>query len=124
MHLRENPVNNLAITRIHCTAEVSNSEINADTPCEQFEGMREQLIELLKKHGYQYQCVETSFLNTNKYSITNCQRCGHYMVDREANPTGIENPVEYEVIINDGALLEGKFLCEQCLPSGHRWSVA
>ena len=115
---------NLAITSIHCTAEVSISEIDAGTPGEQFEGMRNQLIELLKKHGYQYQRAETYFLNTNKYSITNCQRCGHYMVDREANPAGIENPVEHEIIINDGALLEGKFLCEQCLPSGHRWSVA
>lgn len=117
-------MSNLAITIIRCTAEVSDSDIDADISSEKFDSMREKLIDLLKSHGYRYQCAETSFLNTEKYSITNCQRCGHYMVDREANPAGIEYPVDHEIIINDGAMLEGKSLCEQCLPSGHRWSVA
>ena len=124
MHFLESAVKHIGITRIVCTAELSGSEVNADVPCQKFEGMREDLVKLLKKHGFEYQGAETWLLGMQKYSVFKCQECGHYMVDRNKNPAGIESASEHDAVIYNGAAIEGKYLCEQCLPRGHRWSFA
>ena len=115
---------NLAITKISCTTEYSKSEIEQDIPDEKIERLREELTALLSKYGFEYQYGETCFLNKQKYSIRNCEKCGHYMVDRVTNPAGLDLSYDDQIIIFDGALLNGKLLCEECLPSGHRWSAA
>lgn len=115
---------NLAITKFSCTTEYSTSEIEGDLPGEKIERLREEITALFSKHGLEYQYSETHVLNKQKYSICNCGKCGHYMVDRVTNPAGLDVSDDAQIIIFDGALLNDKLLCEECLPSGHRWSVA
>jgi hypothetical protein len=115
---------NFAITKFSCTAEYSTSEIEDDIPGEKIERLREEITALLSKYGFEYQYGETHFLNKSKYSICNCETCGHYMVDRATNPAGLDLNDDTQIIIFDGALLNGILLCEECLPPGHRWSVA
>ena len=114
----------LGITRIFCTAEFSQREVDSDVASQRFESMREEMVALFKKHGFEYQCAETWLLSMQKYSVVNCHDCGNYMVDRTANPAGIENSSGHEDVICNGAVNEGRARCEDCLPHGHRWSVA
>ena len=115
---------NLAITKFSCITEYSTSEIEEDLPGEKIERLREEITALFSKYGLEYQYSEMHFLNKLKYSICNCEKCGHYMVDRVTNPAGLDLRDDDQIIIFDGALLNGKLLCEECLPSGHRWSAA
>ncbi|WAJ39134.1 hypothetical protein OU800_07880 [Pseudomonas sp. GOM7] len=114
----------LAVTKFSCTSEFSSSEIELDIPGEKIECLRAELASLISKYGFEYQYGETHFLSTQKYSICNCSKCGHYMVNREANPAGLDLSDDTQIIVFDGALLNGVPLCEECLPEGHRWSVA
>ena len=43
-----------------------------------------------------------------------CSNCGAWTTDRE-KPNYIPE-------LNDGATVEGKLLCDECLPSDHRWA--
>ena len=117
-------MNNLAITKITCTSEFLNAEIDNDVPAEKFEALREELASLLVKHGFEYQYAETLFLRKQKYSICNCRKCGHHMVNRTDNPAGLDRNDDTQIIVCDGAVVDGIPLCEDCLPEGHRWSVA
>lgn len=114
----------LAVTTFSCTSEFSESEIELDIPGEKIEKLRAELTLLFSKYGFEYQYGETHFLNTQKYSICSCSKCGHPMIDRTANPIGLERNDYTQNIILDGALLNDAPLCEECLPAGHRWSTA
>ncbi|MDO3722828.1 hypothetical protein QVZ43_13980 [Marinobacter sp. chi1] len=114
----------LAITKILCTSEVSQAEFESDVLDDRYEALREDLVALLDKHGFEYQSAETSFLGFSKYSLVRCQQCGNYMTDRHENPAGLEGVSEHEELVYQGATHEGNQLCEMCLPEGHRWALA
>jgi hypothetical protein len=44
-----------------------------------------------------------------------CQSCGAWVTDREN-----ENPIEG---LTNGAVVDGKLLCEECLPEDHTWDI-
>lgn len=54
------------------------------------------------------------FFDTEEDNIGICDNCGSWTANREAGlaPLGICN----------GAIVDGKLLCDQCLPKGHRWA--
>jgi len=46
------------------------------------------------------------------------------MVNRDQNPTKFDNNVLYQDltwVVLEGGTHEGKSLCEECLPTNHRW---
>jgi hypothetical protein len=91
---------------------------------DKLEALDLEMKALLKKYGIEGGLGHTTFYGLEKYSICNCEQCGHLMVNRDQNPAGFsgnELVAEIEYLIYDGGELEGKKLCEECLPFTHRW---
>jgi hypothetical protein len=55
-----------------------------------------------------------SIYDTNKDNIGKCVNCGQWTTNREA-----DNSIGS---ICNGAVVDGKLLCDDCLPKGHRWA--
>ena len=101
-----------------------SEEVEAGSFDERLETLDEEIRALYKKYGVELAQGYTTFYGLEKYSICNCEACGHLMLNRDENPTGFignELAVEIEYVIYDGGAHEGKQLCEECLPFTHRW---
>lgn len=48
------------------------------------------------------------------YNCGQCAYCGAWVTDREK-----EDPIEG---LTNGAVVDGKLLCDECLPEDHRWA--
>jgi len=112
----------IAISSINCVTEISEQDLSEDIYIEKLELLKDEISDLLKKHNINIDSIESTFLHVKKYSIHHCEKCKHLMIDRGSNPVKAE--VESLVVeaIFDGAKFGDAFLCEECLPSDHRWS--
>ncbi len=53
-------------------------------------------------------------LDTGHFNCGKCSKCGHWTTDRD-KPDAVEG-------LCNGATLDGQLLCDECLPSDHRWA--
>jgi len=97
--------------------EHSTKELDSKT----IELLSRDIQKILGKYGISYQGYEMLTLNKNKYSITECEKCKNLMINRNENPIGIEEECFFGTLHNGGSV-EGKQLCEMCLPDDHRWA--
>lgn len=52
-------------------------------------------------------------LDSTNFNCGKCSKCGQWTTDRE-KPDAVEG-------ICNGAIVDGKLLCDECLPKDHRW---
>ncbi len=112
----------IVISSINCVSEISESDFFDDSYLDKLENLRTDLSSLLVKHGININSIESTFLNVKKYSIHHCDKCQHLMIDRESNPVKATAETLVSEVVFDGAKLGDSFMCEECLPSDHRWS--
>ncbi len=113
----------LGLSKIFGYYYTSSEELEGDALDLKFEGFSQELEQLFKKYGMKFTDSYTTFYGLEKHSISNCQKCNRLMVNRDKNPLGLsENPTdETGHVVYDGGEVEGKILCEECLPHIHRW---
>lgn len=111
----------LALTRISCFEHYSNEEVDDNTYSAKWASLQQEIKSLLEKYDSQFVSHETIFVNKTKQSVCQCDECGHWLIDRERNPAGIDNNCGDQ--IHNGATHQGKNLCEMCLPGDHRWGI-
>ena len=86
--------------------------------------MFDEIREIAAKYGFKMSQYDTISLGLEKYSIGSCQNCAALAIDRAVNPEGLPSDYVFEdsqFIVKDGATFEGALLCEECLPTSHRW---
>ncbi|BAF72256.1 hypothetical protein [Sulfurovum sp. NBC37-1] len=96
------------------TSTIQQNELN---------NLLEDLEKILLKYNINSNNTEyrTLTLNKEKYSITQCDKCAAYMINRDKNPIGLEEECFFSFVYNGGSF-EGQELCEMCLPETHRWA--
>ncbi len=116
----------LGFSKIFSYYYSTSDEIEGDELDSRFENFGKELDELFQKYGMKFADSYTTFYGLEKYSICNCEKCNQLMVNRDKNPAGfgkLEISSDIECAIYDGGELDGKVLCEECLPDTHRWGV-
>ena len=101
-----------------------SDEIQSGAFDEKLEALENELEKVFNQFGLVKAEGYTTFYGLEKYSITNCENCGHLMVNRDKNPVGFSGnqlAQELEYVLYDGGEHAGKVLCEECLPFTHRW---
>ena len=101
-----------------------SDEIQSNSLDQKFEKLNQEMAELLKKYGFELAESCTSFHGVEKFSIENCQSCGRIMINRDKNPFGFGTDTHMHDIkeaIYNGGTIKDKNLCEECLPTTHRW---
>lgn len=53
-------------------------------------------------------------LDSGNYNCGKCSKCGQWVTDSE-QPDAVEG-------LCNGATVDGNLLCDECLPSDHRWA--
>lgn len=70
--------------------------------------INQKVIELEWNH------TSALILDPNKPNCGKCSKCGQWVTDRE-KPDAIAE-------LCNGATVDGKLLCDECLPYDHRWA--
>ncbi len=112
----------IVVSNIKCITKISDLEFEEDVLDEKEESFREDLRELIAKYGFDFKFIESLFVNEKKYSVCECEKCGHLMINRDKNPIGYDSENIEDVVINGGDY-EGMTMCEECLPKEHRWGL-
>lgn len=105
----------------------NSEEIDSGAIDEKLSALEIELEQVFQKFGFIKASGYTSFYGLEKYSVTNCVDCGSLMVNRDKNPAGFgvnELNTELEFVFRDGGNFNGKELCDECLPSTHRWGLS
>ena len=71
-------------------------------------------LDLGKKTSLNWTCTSTQILNPELINCGKCENCGQWVTDME-KPEPVEG-------LCTGATVDGKLLCDECLPSDHRWA--
>ncbi len=114
----------VAIRKHYSFFKTSSEEIENCSFDAKMEQLDEELKAVFNKYGLEMAETETCFLPLQKLSIYHCEKCNHLMVNREQNPTKFDDNELYRDlnwVVLDGGTHDGKNLCEQCLPTTHRW---
>lgn len=61
-----------------------------------------------------WESTSTICLDPKTMNCGRCQKCNSWVTDRE-KPNHIEQ-------LNNGAVVDGQLLCDECLPEDDRWS--
>ncbi len=61
-----------------------------------------------------WESTQTLVLNPESMNCGICKSCGRWVTDRDS-------PKPLKQLCN-GAIVKGKFLCDECLPLNHHWS--
>ncbi len=97
--------------------EIDNEELNSDE-LTQFDKLTYEMEDTCEKIGTKYnlkwESSSTIALNHKEINCGKCETCGSWVTDCEA-PNRISE-------LNHGARVDGKLLCNECLPKGHRWA--
>lgn len=116
----------IAIKRTFSFYFTNSDETNSGVLDQKYEKLHHEMIELFEKYDVQMAESCTSYYGVEKYSIEHCESCQKLMINRDKNPAGFGNSEFVEdakfTIIN-GGILDGKNLCEECLPINHRWGL-
>lgn len=82
----------------------------------------------MEKYGLNYISQDMRFINLQKMSVGQCNQCKNLMLNRDKNPARfnkedlwIDLDCDYNCVIWEGGTHNGKDLCMECLPIGHRW---
>ncbi|WP_145410604.1 hypothetical protein [Paenibacillus xylanexedens] len=62
----------------------------------------------------QWESISTILLDPETINCGRCNNCKSWVTDREK-----ENHIDE---LNNGAIINGKILCDECLPEGHPWA--
>jgi hypothetical protein len=113
----------LVIRKSYSCFYTDSNQTENDEANEKLEELQAALNKVLKEHNVSGEFGYSTFLNTEKHSICDCNKCNHVMVNRDKNPVGVsDNDKDINWVILDGGEYKGAFLCEECLPVTHRWS--
>jgi len=120
-----------AIKRLYSYFETTSQEIKDDIFDEKIAAFDEELRALLEKYDLRYICDDTRFITAQQMSVQKCEQCNNLMLNRDKNPMRfnkedlwIDLDTDYNFIIWDGGSYEGRELCMDCLPIGHRWGYS
>ncbi len=116
----------IAITKTLSYYFTDSTETNSGALDEKFEKLHHEMIELFEKYGVQMAESGTSYYGIEKFSIEHCESCEKVMINRDKNPSGFGNSeytYDLDIAIINGGDLNGKSLCEECLPITHRWGL-
>lgn len=61
-----------------------------------------------------WESISTTVLDTTKMNCGRCNNCNNWVTNREE-----ANPISE---LNNGAVVNGELLCDECLPEDHRWA--
>ena len=114
----------IAIGKIFTSFFTTTEEIDKDACDEKIGSFYTEFRELCKKYDISFADSYTSFYGMEKYSIQSCDKCSKLMLNRDKNPIGFGEEThctELNWVVLDGGEHEGNILCEECLPSTHRW---
>ncbi len=74
----------------------------------------ENEIILNDNHKLKWESSSSIMLNPLTMNCGRCSNCHGWVTDRE-KPNSIDE-------LNNGATVEGRLLCDECLPEDHRWA--
>jgi hypothetical protein len=114
----------IAVKKVFSYYYTDSDEIENCSLDEKMDSLDSELRQLFVKYGVTVAEGYTSFYGVDKYSIELCQQCGHLMINRDKNPAGLPAAswaADLEWVFSDGGTVDGKTLCERCLPHSHRW---
>ncbi|MFD1885509.1 hypothetical protein [Paenibacillus wenxiniae] len=77
-------------------------------------GSVENELALNKNHKLEWESSSTILLDPVTMNCGRCFNCSCWVTDREK-----PNPIDE---LNNGAIVEGRLLCDECLPENHRWA--
>lgn len=100
------------LVRINYLIEVDNDKTVKKILQE--ENFLEDDILIDDRHSALWQSTNKIFLNTQFMNCGKCAKCHGWTTDRE-KPDWIDG-------LCNGATVDGKLLCDECLPKGHRWA--
>lgn len=103
---------------------ISKVNPSSDIDDESIDELLDKLIPLFEEHGFVFNEHESISLGLDKLSIQRCNECEQLFVNRDLNPAGLDADYVFdntEYAILDGEEHDGKSLCEECLPTSHRW---
>ncbi len=114
----------IAIGKIFTSFFTTTEEMDGDGYDKRLGSFYTEFRALCKKHNIDFADSYMSLLGMEKYAIHSCDSCNKLMLNRDKNPTGFGEEAhnsELNWVVMDGGEHEGKLLCEDCLPSTHRW---
>lgn len=77
-------------------------------------GKDEKIIVEGKEFDISWNTTSSFMLDTDTSNCGKCANCGAWVTDRE-KPNHISE-------LCNGAIVDGKLLCDECLPADHRWA--
>ena len=114
----------IAIKKTYSYFSTSSEEIENCAFDKKLEQLNKELKSVFSKYGLTLAEHETVFIPQSKMSLFHCENCNHLMINRDLNPARFDNSEcfnDLTLVIRDGGTHEGKNLCEECLPTSHRW---
>lgn len=106
------------LIRVAFLVELPEEEINSD------DGILDKITNEISKDKsllindkditLDWNYTSSLILDTGKFNYSKCSKCGQWTTDRD-KPDAVEG-------LCHGATVNGKLLCDECLPSGHRLS--
>ncbi|WP_339260559.1 hypothetical protein MKZ12_12055 [Paenibacillus sp. FSL R5-0713] len=74
----------------------------------------ENEITIRKDLKLQWESSSSVYLDPEVMNCGRCAKCNSWATDRE-KPNHMDE-------LNNGAVIEGQLLCDECLPEEHRWA--
>ena len=114
----------IAIGKIFTSFVTTTKEMDGDGYDKRLGSFYTEFRTLCEKHDIDFADSYISLLGMDKYAIRSCDNCNKLMLNRDKNPMGFGEEAhnsELNWVVLDGGENEGKILCEDCLPSTHRW---
>jgi len=106
------------LIRVAYLVELPEEDINSD------DGVLDRLTSLIgedknlvvnqKEIEVKWNSTSSLILEPDELNCDKCSNCGQWVTDRE-KPKAITE-------LCNGATVDGKLLCDDCLPSDHRWA--
>lgn len=91
---------------------------------EKMERLFDDLKVVFKKYNVTLSHCEAAPFPMAKFSMTRCEDCSQLMINRDKNPMKF-GPSDHfndsDSLCFDGGTHSGRELCEDCLPTSHRW---
>lgn len=106
------------LIRVAYMVELPEKEINSDNGI--LDKITREISEsknlIIDEKGIELHWNSTSslMLDSENFNSGKCSKCGQWVTDRE-KPDAVEG-------LCNGATVDGKLLCDECLPSDHRWA--
>ncbi|WP_299615763.1 hypothetical protein [uncultured Tateyamaria sp.] len=104
--------------------ETTTEEVEDGLNDEKMERLFDELKAVFSKYNVTLSHWEAAPFPMAKLSMTRCEECSQLMINRDKNPTKFGPSDHFEdsdSLCLDGGTNNGRELCEECLPTSHRW---